>query len=132
MGSNPDLASYGVTDVALVPETNHRIASVFQDYLNSSGTIYQNGQDVTDQLYTPPFYETGYPMTEPYWASVKVAGTIQDVLIQCFQRRCLTYTPSNADGWKVEMGNVGLHYYRWRYGTPPVGPASEDPTKLLP
>ena len=132
VGSNPDLASYGVTDVALVPETNHRIASVFQDYLNSSGTIYQNGQDVTDQLYTPPFYETGYPMTEPYWASVKVAGTIQDVLIQCFQRRCLTYTPSNADGWKVEMGNVGLHYYRWRYGTPPVGPASEDPTKLLP
>jgi hypothetical protein len=28
------------------------------------------------------------------------------VLIQCFERRCLTYTPANAPGWQVEMGNV--------------------------
>ena len=132
VGSDSSLASYGVTDVALVPETNHRIASVFQDYLNSSGTVYQGGQDLTGPLYTPAFYETGYPLTEPYWARVKVSGTVQDVLIQCFQRRCLTYTPSNPVGWKVEMGNVGQHYYRWRYGTPPTGPAAEDPTKLLP
>src|SRR5207302_953615 len=37
---------------------------------------------------------------------------------------CLTYTPDNPAGWQVEAGNVGLHYYEWRYGTerpvPPV------------
>ncbi len=132
VGSNADLAAYGVTDIAFVPETQHRIASVFRDFLNSTGTIYQNGQDVNGALYTPTFYETGYPITEPYWSRVKVGGTVKDVLIQCFERRCLTYTPSNPDGWKVEMGNVGQHYYRWRYGEPPVGPAPEDPTQLLP
>lgn len=131
VGANPDLAQYGVTDVALVPETQHRIASVFRDFLSSSGTVYLGGKDVTAQLYNPEFYETGYPITEPYWARVKVAGTVKDVLIQCFQRRCLTYTPSNSDGWKVEMGNEGLHYYQWRYGKLPVGPAAEDPTKLV-
>lgn len=132
VGSNPDLTQYGVTAVDLVPETHHRIASVFRDFLSSSGTIYQNGQDVTGKLYDPAFYETGYPITEPYWSRVKVAGTLKDVLIQCFERRCLTFTPSNPDGWKVEMGNVGQHYYRWRYGTPPAGPAPEDPAKLVP
>jgi hypothetical protein len=37
------------------------------------------------------------------------------VLVQVFERRVLTYTPSNPDGWKVEAGNVGQHYYTWRY-----------------
>jgi hypothetical protein len=41
-----------------------------------------------------------------------------DELVQCFQPRCLTYTPDNAPGWQVEAGNVGLHYYQWRYGQP--------------
>ncbi len=132
VGANVDLAAYGVTAVDLVPETQHRIASVFKAFLNSSGTIYQDGHDVNGTLYDPTFYETGYPITAPYWSRVKVAGTVKDVLIQCFERRCLTYTPSNPDGWKVEMGNVGQHYYRWRYGEPPVGPAPEDPTKLIP
>ncbi|MCS7294077.1 MAG: thermonuclease family protein, partial [Dehalococcoidia bacterium] len=36
-------------------------------------------------------------------------------LVQCFERRCLTYTPDNPPGWQVEAGNVGQHYYRWRY-----------------
>ena len=26
-----------------------------------------------------------------------------------------TYSPQNADGWKVEMGNVGRAYFDWRY-----------------
>ena len=38
------------------------------------------------------------------------------MLIQCFERRCLTYTPGNPDGWQVEAGNVGQHYFHWRYG----------------
>ena len=36
--------------------------------------------------------------------------------MQCFERRCLTYTPANPAGWQVEAGNVGQHYYQWRYG----------------
>jgi hypothetical protein len=55
---------------------------------------------------------------------VQVAGTPTDVLLQCFERRCLTYTPGNPDGWQVEAGNVGRHYYEWRYGeiqTPTTG-----------
>ncbi len=34
----------------------------------------------------------------------------------------LTYTPDNPDGFKVEAGNVGTQYLRWRYGkeTPPM------------
>jgi hypothetical protein len=38
------------------------------------------------------------------------------VLIQLFERRTLTYTPANPSGFQVEMGNVGQHYYSWRYG----------------
>src|SRR5690606_4359159 len=28
------------------------------------------------------------------------------------------YTPSNDPAWQVEAGNVGQHYYRWRYESP--------------
>lgn len=129
VGNNSDLASYGVTAGDYIQETGHRVASVFLDFLNSTGTIDSSGQEVTGQLYNPTYYATGYPVTEAYWAKVKVSGVVQDVLVQCFERRCLTYTPANPANWRVEMGNVGQHYYRWRYGTPPAGPAADDPTK---
>jgi hypothetical protein len=29
--------------------------------------------------------------------------------------RVLTYTPSNPVAFRVEMGNVGQHYFAWRY-----------------
>ena len=41
-------------------------------------------------------------------------------LTQCFERRCLTYTPDNAPEWRVEMGNIGLHYHSWRYDSAPA------------
>lgn len=56
---------------------------------------------------------TGYPITEPYWVRVPVAGVTRDVLVQCFERGCLTYTPSNPDGWRVEMANIGGAYLSW-------------------
>ena len=40
-------------------------------------------------------------------------------LIQAFERRVLTYTPANPAAFQVEMGNVGRHYYLWRYGNGP-------------
>jgi thermitase len=120
VGANQHLAEYDISSGPFISETSHRIAGVFWEYLNSSGPI-ANGETLTDgRLFEPWFYATGYPISEAYWARVKVKNVIQDVLIQCFERRCLTYTPSNPEGWKVEMGNVGLHYRDWRYNTADV------------
>ena len=46
---------------------------------------------------------------------MKIAGKQEDVLIQLFERRVLTYVPSFAPEWQVQMGNIGAHYYDWRY-----------------
>jgi hypothetical protein len=73
---------------------------------------------VTDDLFASPFYATGLPITEAWWSRIAVGGRTRDVLWQCFERRCLTYTPDNPAGWQVEAGNVGLHYYQWRYDSP--------------
>ncbi len=125
-GSNPDMAGYGVTGSYYEPITEHRVANVFWDYLNSSGLVLYGDDLVNDVLFDPWFYATGLPITEAYWSRVTVAGQELDVLMQCFERRCLTYTPANEASWQVEMGNVGLHYYTWRYDTTP-DPQPVDP-----
>lgn len=61
----------------------------------------------------------GYPITEPYWTVARVGGVDKWVLVQLYERRALTYTPGNPRGFEVEMGNVGQHYQRWRYGFQP-------------
>jgi beta-lactamase class A len=58
----------------------------------------------------------GRPLTEPFWARVPVAGEQRDVLLQAFERRVLTFTPTNPAGWQVEWGNAGRQYAQWRYG----------------
>ncbi len=115
------LGNYGVyaSYLVSVPNLDHRVASVFWDFMNSSGTVWENGGLGSDQLFLNPFYATGYPLAEAYWANIKVGGTYRYVLMQCFERRCLTYTPDNPTGWKVEAGNVGQHYLQWRL-MPPV------------
>jgi len=108
-------AVYDVTAAEYVPQTEHTVASVFWEFMTSSGTVWEDGQFVTDLLFESPFYATGYPVIEPYWTTVELNDEPTDVLLQCFERRCLTYTPDNPDGWKVEAGNVGQHYHHWRY-----------------
>jgi glucose/arabinose dehydrogenase len=115
VSDNPALRDYNVTDAHFDEVTEHNIASVFWNFMNSTGTIYTGGAFRQDRLFENPFYAVGRPRTSAYWASVKVGGAVQDVLIQCFERRCLTYTPGNPVGWRVESGNIGSHYYRWRY-----------------
>ena len=119
--TDESLAQYGVTAASLVevPGIRHQVASPFWEFMHSTGTIYENGEYYESQLFDPWFYATGLPVTEAYWANVKVGGVYQDVLMQCFERRCLTYTPDNDFGWQVEAGNVGLHYYTWRYAQMP-------------
>ncbi len=116
VGGNGDLGGYNVTAATFVPEKNHVVASVFWDFMNSSGLVYENGGEHNAPLFQNPFYATGFPTTEAYWTQVKVGGVTKRVLVQAFERRVLTYTPDNPDGWKVEAGNVGQHYYQWRYG----------------
>ena len=115
--------------------TGHTIAEPFWFFMNSSGLVYENGRFLDSLMFRDPLFATGRPITEAYFANVKIAGVYQDVLMQCFERRCLTYNPANATdqsididaigllsdasrfgGWTVEAGNVGIHYYDWRYG----------------
>jgi hypothetical protein len=122
------LADYGVFAAEFIPETEFRIASGVLNYLNSTGILRQDHQYVEGPIFSPTFFATGLPVTNPYWTRVLVAGEQQDVLVQCFERRCLTYTPSNEPAWQTEMGNVGQHYYRWRYGVEPGDAFSVDPS----
>jgi len=59
----------------------------------------------------------GYPISPAFATSVRVNNVDNTtVFVQAFERRVLTYTPSNPDAFKVEFGNIGQHYYQWRYG----------------
>jgi hypothetical protein len=101
-----------------VPETGHNIPEVFWNYLNSNGTVFDGKNYVQSQL-MDWVYVMGLPLSEAYWTRAVVGGVEKDVMVQVFERRVLTYTPSNNTQWQVEMGNVGLHYYQWRYANQP-------------
>jgi DNA-binding beta-propeller fold protein YncE len=129
---DPALASQGQT-VALIDEvTNHAIAAPFWSFMTSSGTIWDGAGYTTAPLFENAYFATGRPITEAYWANVKVGGAYQDVLIQCFERRCLTYNPANASEWRVEAGNVGRHYHAWRYGQDEGTPTPTEPPVEVP
>ena len=87
------------------PETGHNMAAVFWSY--ASGLQLTYGLDWQTVL--------GYPITEAYWTQMRVAGQDHAVLIQAFQRRVLTYAPDFPPVWQVQQGNVGQHYFEWRY-----------------
>jgi hypothetical protein len=106
VGTNPSLGAmvqYGRYE----PTLGHNIAAVFDTYLHALPTDWH--------------MSVGLPLAEPYWVRSNLAGEATWVLVQAFERRILTYTPINRPEWRVEMGNVGRHYYTWRYGEePPV------------
>lgn len=139
VGDNPDLAVHGVTAETPVAETGHTVASVFWQFMIAEGTIYENDTMGWGTLFVHPFFATGLPITEAYWTTVQVDGEQRDVLVQAFERRVLTYTPGNPAGWEVEAGNVGSHYYEWRYTRlqnpepePTEEPVSPDPVEEEP
>src|SRR5205823_9183881 len=113
---DPSKETYGAKFGFYNTETKHNIADKFWDFLNLSGPVIgADGKQSNARLSDPWFYTTGYAISEPYWANVKIAGKQQDVLIQLFERRVLTYNPSQTAQWQVQMGNIGAHYYDWRY-----------------
>lgn len=122
VGVDARFASFDVGVTWYEPATGHWVAEPFWELMTSSGTVWDDTGYLDEALFADPFYATGYPITEAYWVKVLLDGQPEDVLLQCFERRCLTWTPSNPDGWQVEAGNVGLHYYIWRYGVPPPKP----------
>jgi hypothetical protein len=113
--NDPTLAGYNVSIGSYSAELGHNVPQVFTNFFNQQGLVYQEGQYVNGQVIDPAFV-VGLPISEPYWAQVRVGGVEKDVLMQAFERRVLTYTPDNAPAWRVEMGNVGQHYRAWRYG----------------
>lgn len=88
------------------PTLGHNIADVFWKWL---------GAQPVDWVYA-----VGYPLSEPYWTNAKIGDEHVWVLVQAFERRVLTFVPTAPDGWQVAAGNVGGHYYQWRYGTAPA------------
>ncbi|MDQ3927586.1 MAG: molybdate ABC transporter substrate-binding protein, partial [Chloroflexota bacterium] len=108
----------GARFVYYEPQTRHNIPQVFWDFLNVKGPIFENGSVATKQISEPWFYASGLPITEPYWARVKIAGKTDTlVLVQLYERRVLTYVPSEAQPeFRVQVGNIGRHYHDWRYG----------------
>lgn len=88
---------------AYVPETGHNVPDIFLNYFKGQSWDW--------------IYIAGYPISEPYWTHVQVAGQPHAVLVQVFERRTVTYDPSALEGYKVQFGNVGRHYYDWRYGS---------------
>ena len=114
--------------VSFVDEiTKHGIAKPFWDFMNSSGTIWDGSAYVQGPLFLNPFFATGRPRTEAYWDDILVGGNTKLVLTQCFERRCLTYTPSNSELWRLEMGNIGQHYKDWRDAAPTATPTATTP-----
>ena len=95
------------------------IPRVFWDFMNRPGRVVENGRAVNASPLFDWRYVIGEPLTEAYWTFVKVGGVDRGVLVQAFERRVLTYTPTNVAGFQVEMGNIGRHYFEWRYGVRP-------------
>ncbi len=130
LGERPDLARPETTIVQYSSITGHNIPKIFWDFMNQRGRVVENGRVVTapivDWLFT-----MGYPITDPYWVRAVVGDTERDVLVQLFERRVLTYTPNNPAGYQVEMGNVGQHYFQWRYPHLGMPWAAPDPVTPL-
>lgn len=116
VSTSDELADLGISVGYIDEITNHSIAAPFWTFMNSSGPVYENGAYIESLLFLDPFFPGGRPVAEPFWAQVRVAGVQQLVMIQCFERRVMTYTPQNEPNWRVEAGNVGRHYHAWRYG----------------
>jgi hypothetical protein len=92
----------------------------FWAFINSSGPIWIESKLIDDEFVDR--YQDGHfsraPSTRQGIQSPRqseVSGDVTDVMLQCFERRCVTYSPDNPDGWQVESGNVGLHYVIWRH-----------------
>ena len=94
------------------------VPKAFWDYLNGLPLPWQSVM--------------GFPISPPFGTQLVVGGVARPVFVQAFERRVLTYTPGNPAGFAVEFGNIGQHYYQWRYGQPVPAPRSRSPATAAP
>jgi hypothetical protein len=85
--------------------------------------------DFIQSLPLPMSQTTGYAISPLIWVHATVGGKPTEVLVQAFERRVLTWNENNPPGKEVEFGNIGQHYYAWRYAAasasvPPSAPAA--------
>jgi len=133
-GSTGTLTTYASDPATVLLEgaNGHGVPRSFLEFQNSQGLIYQNGQRgqaAQAQVYNPAFV-FGLPVTPAYWVNSRVGGQDTPILFQVFERRVLTYNPANPPGARVEMGNVGQHFFRWRYASGELPIAEPDPTPI--
>jgi hypothetical protein len=129
----PELASAypGTRIVYYDGVLSHNIPEVFWDFLQNVGKVEVNGEERQD-LGIDWLYLIGHPASEPYWVRTNIDGVPHNLLVQVYERRVLTYNPTNPPAWQVEMGNVGQHYYLWRYELtqPPPPPNFNRPANI--
>jgi hypothetical protein len=128
VGAQPLSRALIVNNAMYSPETGHNIPDVFWSFMHGQGFVATDGGYEQRQLFDPVFV-LGYPITEAYWTTAVVDGKPVRALVQLYQRRVLTFVPGFPQAWQVQMGNVGQHYYRWRYGAPmpPAVPIAVPP-----
>jgi hypothetical protein len=137
---DPALVRGNQTYATYIPQTGHNIADVFWRYLNEQGQVRATDGTLRSEQLFDWVYLLGYPISEPYWAKITIGGKPYAALLQLFQRRTLTYIADMPEGWQVQMGNVGQHYFEWRYGRSEEsaggngkpGAAGATPTPVLP
>lgn len=78
--------------------TRHNVIAPFNTYRNSVG-----------------FSTIGLAISEPFAAYFTVGGVERAVAVQVFERRVLTYTEDNPTAYRVEMGNIGRHFFNYVY-----------------
>ena len=100
-GQDGRFGGYGVRVGTYESTLGHNIPAPLWSWMNS--------------LPSPWLSVLGFPISEAYWARVNIGGQPKDVLMQLFERRVVTYNPVNSPEWQVEYGNIGQHYYVWRY-----------------
>lgn len=121
IGVRADLGDIAGTNIVQFnANTKHNVPAIFKNYMD----FYDQSGNV-GALFT-----FGYPITEPYWIQARVAGVQKDILVQIYERRVLTFTPSNPEQYQVEMGNVGQHYFQWRYSN--LGMPWDKPNPYVP
>ena len=135
--AGPTYAGLGTKGMSLFATTTNRSGGVVTSTVAANGTVTAGGMmtgsgptaisayDGTTQHNVPQAFadyrakaglsSIGLAKSEAFLTTVKVGGMQKQVMVQVFERRVLTYTAANAPAFQVEMGNIGQHYYRWRY-----------------
>jgi hypothetical protein len=76
--------------------TQHNVLAAFADYRAQAGVA-----------------AIGLAISEPFAAYFTVGGVERAIAVQVFERRVLTYTEGNPPAFRVEMGNIGRHFFDW-------------------